>query len=135
MLPLAALPPLRLLIADREVASGEALAGTLRKVQHFEFVGIVPPERALQQAALRRVNIVLLDVLKPHDASAALCQGLCALAPRPIVIALTTFGDAEEERALRRAGANEYLLKEVASQKLAETIHQIFTRAHEVRVH
>ena len=128
MLSAATIPPIRLLITDRQPASQEALIGLFRKLGSFEFVGIVPPEEAIRQAALRRVNVVLLDVLKPHDSSVRLCQGLCALSPRPTVIALTTFANLVEEQALRAAGAADYLLKEVRLEKLVHAIHQIHSR-------
>ena len=97
---------MRLLITERQQSSRDALMSLLRTADGFEFIGAVPPEMAIQQAVIQRANVVLLDVLKPHTASAALCQALCALSPRPIVIALTSFAEPEEEQALRAAGAD-----------------------------
>ncbi len=130
MQPAAITPPMRLLITERQQASRDALMSLLRTANSFEFIEAVPPERAVQQAAIWRANLVLLDVLKPHAASVALCQALCALSPRPIVIALTSFGEPEEEQALRAAGVDGYLLKEVSLKKLIDTVTLIFARKH-----
>ena len=128
MPPAAPLPPMRLLITDREPASRDALMGLLRNVSGFEFIGAVPPGEAIRQAALRRVNVVLLDVFKPHADSARLCRDLCALPSPPTVIALTTFADPAEELDLRRAGASGYLLKEVNLGRLVRAIRLILGR-------
>ena len=128
MLPSAAIPSIRLLIADRQAATRDALMGLLRGKAGVEFIGAVSPEHAVWQAALRQVNLVLLDVIKPHAASARLCQELCTLSPRPAVIALTTFADLDEEQALREAGAAGYLLKKVHPEKLMNAIRLIVAR-------
>ena len=135
MQPAAITPPMRLLITERQQSSRDALMSLLRTTDGFEFIGAVPPEMAIQQAVIQRATVVLLDVLKPHTASAALCQALCALSPRPIVIALTSFGEPEEEQALRAAGADSYLLKEVSFKKLIDTVTLIFVRHHAGSVH
>lgn len=129
------LPPIRLLITDRDPASREALLGLLRAAPGFEFIGIVPPEDALRQAAIRRVNVVLLDIIKPHEASVQTCRSLGALSPAPIVIALTTIADPDEEKALLKAGAVGYLLKEVHLEKLIHAIHQIIARERSILDH
>lgn len=128
MSPTVRLPPIRLLITDRDLASREGLASLLRTAQGFEIVGAVAPEAAGVQAAALRADAVLLDVVKPHHNGVKVCQELCALSPRPIVIALTTFADPDEEQDLRHAGAAGYLLKEVHPGKLIHTISLIFAR-------
>ena len=130
MQPAAITPPMRLLITERQQSSSDALMSLLRTTDGFEFIGAVSPEMAIQQAVIQRANVVLLDVLKPHTSSAALCQALCALSPRPIVIALTSFAEPEEEQALRAAGADGYVLKEVSLGKLLDTVTLIFARNH-----
>ena len=123
------LPPIRLLITDREPASREVLLSLFRAAPGFDSIKVVSPEEAIPQAALDRVHVVLLDVVRPHEISVKVCQGLRALSPSPIVIALATFADPKEEEALRDAGAAGYLLKEVHLEKLVDAIHQIV--AHE----
>ncbi len=125
MLPTPALPTIRLLITDRQPASREALVGLLRTAQDFEIVGTASPDQAIHQAADLRAEAVLLDVVKPHHNSVKVCQELCALSPQPIVIAMTTFADPDEEQDLRHAGAAGYLLKEVHPEKLVHAIRLI----------
>lgn len=126
------LPPIRLLITDRDPASREALLGLLRAAPGFEFIGIAPPEDAIRQAAIRRVNVVLLDIIKPHEASVQACRSLRALSPAPIVIAFTTLADLAEEKALLTAGAAGYLLKEVRLEQLIHAIRQIVARERSI---
>ena len=128
MLPSATPFSIRLLIVERNPATRDALISLLKPVPGIEFIGAVPPESAVRQAVLRRVNVVLLDVLKPHASSARLCQELCALTPRPAVMAMTTFANLNEERDLRCSGAVGYWLKEVHLEKLVYAIRHIWTQ-------
>lgn len=119
------LSPIRLLVTDREPSSREALSALLRASPGIDLIGVVPTEEAIRQALIRHVNVVLLDIDKPYEKSVKVCRGLRALSPAPIVIALTTIADPDEEQALIEAGAAGYLLKEVHLEKLTKAIHQI----------
>jgi DNA-binding NarL/FixJ family response regulator len=128
MLAAAEPPTIRLLVTARDPALRDGLAALLRRAPGLEIMAVVTPDAARSQAAATRVDAVVLDVAKPHADSVRVCRDLCALVPRPTVIALTTYADPEEERALRDAGAAAYLLKEVHLERLIHAVRQVIAR-------
>jgi two-component system, OmpR family, response regulator len=74
---------------------------------------------------LQKPDFVVLDIILPGESGFEICDRL-KHSDRTIPILIFTAIDSDESRALAtRVGADEYLTKPVAPDKLVETIHRV----------
>jgi DNA-binding NarL/FixJ family response regulator len=115
--------PVRVLLVDDQALFREALATLLEVRAEMEVVGEAGDgAAALEQAALLRPDVVLMDLHMPVLDGIAATRRLKAERPEVRVLALTTFDDDEDVFAALRAGAVGYLLKDVSSDRLVEAV-------------
>lgn len=118
--------PIRVLLVDDQGIMREGLAAVLERSETIEVVG----QAADGATALRLfqelepdVNIVDLR-MSPMD-GVDLTQAMRDMNPHARVVLLTTYDTDEEVFRGLKAGASSYLLKDIDSPTLIETIHAV----------
>lgn len=117
---------IRVLIVDDHAIMREGLAAVLGANAGFEIVAQVGDgTSALRAFTEHAPDVSIVDLrMKPMD-GVELTQAMRALDPNARVILLTTYDTDEEVFRGLRAGAASYLLKEVDSRRLMETIRVV----------
>jgi DNA-binding response OmpR family regulator len=72
--------------------------------------------------------VVLLDWRLPDESGPSLCRRLSEHVPRPAIVMLTGLDDPRDRNAARKAGADDYFVKGVDPDVLAEALLQHATR-------
>jgi len=117
---------IRVLIADDHKIMLAGLRSLLEKQTDFEVVGEADNGRkAVQMAQEKKPDVVVMDVSMPDlngiEATTQIIESL----PETRVIALSMHSDKRFVMGMLRAGASGYLLKDCASQELANAILQV----------
>jgi DNA-binding NarL/FixJ family response regulator len=116
---------IRVLIADDHPLFRVGLAHALR-ARGFDVVAEAENGRnAVDLARTLRPELAVLDVRMPEMDGVEACRLLCAEAPAPHVVMLTTFDEPALVAAAAEAGATAYLSKETDPHRLAETLMRI----------
>ena len=119
-------PPVRILIVDDQELFREGLHILLAMQPDLQVVGEARNgEEALRLAGALKPDIILMDLRMPVLNGVAATRHLKRAQPEIKVIVLTTFDDDEDVFEGLRAGAVGYVLKDVASEQLAEAIRAI----------
>ncbi|MGD0207245.1 MAG: response regulator transcription factor [Verrucomicrobiota bacterium] len=118
--------PIRILLAEDQTLMRQGLKTILELESGFEVAGEAEDGKAAVKLALQlRPDIILMDVQMPQlngvEATAAICRSW----PEAKVIILTTFDRDDYVFQGVRAGAVGYLLKDLPSPKLVETIRRV----------
>jgi DNA-binding NarL/FixJ family response regulator len=119
---------IRVLIADDHKIMLAGLRSLLEKQTDIEVVGEADNGRkAVQMAQEKKPDVVVMDVSMPDlngiEATTQISESL----PETRVIALSMHSDKRFVMGMLRAGASGYLLKDCASQELANAILQVAT--------
>ncbi len=115
---LASLPKRRILVVDDNVDAADALAELLRDYGH-EVRAVHDGPSAIREAALRRPDIVLLDIGMPgFDGYEVARRMRTGLGLKATLVALTGFGEARHRRLSRDAGFDQHVTKPVDITKL-----------------
>jgi len=117
---------IRVLIADDHKIMLAGLRSLLEKQTDFDVVAEAENGRkAVQMAQEKKPDVVVMDVSMPDlngiEATTQIVESL----PGTRVIALSMHSDKRFVMGMLRAGASGYLLKDCASQELANAIHQV----------
>ena len=114
---------IRVLLVDDQALFCEGLRTLLDLQPDIEVVGEANNGReAIECVARAAPDVVLMDIQMPVLDGVAATRDIRAHHPNTQVIVLTTFDDDEHVFEGLRAGAVGYLLKDVASDRLAEAI-------------
>ncbi len=114
---------IRVLLVDDQALFCEGLRTLLDLQPDIEVVGEANNGReAIECVARAAPDVVLMDMQMPVLDGVAATRDIRAHHPNTRVIVLTTFDDDEYVFEALRAGAVGYLLKDVASDRLAEAI-------------
>ena len=114
---------IRVLLVDDQALFCEGLRTLLDLQPDIEVVGEANNGReAIECVARVAPDVVLMDMKMPVLDGVAATRAIRANHPNTQVIVLTTFDDDEYVFEALRAGAVGYLLKDVASDRLAEAI-------------
>ena len=114
---------IRVLLVDDQALFCEGLRTLLDLQPDIEVVGEANNGReAIECVARAAPDVVLMDMQMPVLDGVAATRDIRAHHPNTQVIVLTTFDDDEHVFEGLRAGAVGYLLKDVASDRLAEAI-------------
>jgi CheY-like chemotaxis protein len=121
-------PPLRVLVVEDYPDAGESLAMLLRLYGHE--VEVAPDgATALQMARGSRPNVLLVDIGLPGEDGYAVAKRLRGLLPaKPLLIALTGYGQARDCQRSRDEGFDHHLLKPFDPRKLENLLEQFANR-------
>ncbi len=114
---------IRVLLVDDQALFREGLETLLSVHKDIQVIGQAGNgQEAIDLALKFRPNVILMDIQMPILDGIGATRRLRQLFPDCRVIALTTFDDKETIFDALRAGAVGYLLKDVGSAQLAESI-------------
>jgi len=117
---------IRVLIADDHKIMLAGLRSLLEKQTDFEVVAEAENGRkAVQMAQEKKPDIVVMDVSMPDLNGIEATTQIIETLPETRVIALSMHSDKRFVIGMLRAGASGYLLKDCASQELANAISQV----------
>ena len=119
---------IRVLIADDHKIMLAGLRSLLEKQTDFDVVGEADNGRlAVKMAHEKKPDVVVMDVSMPDLNGIEATMQICESLPETRVIALSMHSDKRFVMGMLRAGASGYLLKDCASQELANAILQVAT--------
>ena len=99
------------------------LARRLTSLEDIEVVGTTgDSEEGLRLVSQLRPDLVLLDVKMKNADGMEVCRRACSSSKGVKVAVLTSYSDQEERRKANQSGAQGYLLKEIDTPKLAQSI-------------
>jgi PAS domain S-box-containing protein len=114
---------LRVLLADDHPVLREGLVRLLREQPDIEVVGEAGDgEAAVRLARQLQPDVLVVDVSMPHVDGLEATRQLSAEQPALRIVALSMHEDDETERAMRDAGAAEYLVKSGPPERLVAAI-------------
>jgi two-component system response regulator DevR len=114
---------IRVLIVDDHELVRVGLRTLLSTDPEIEVLGeAAAGAQAIAMAREQRPDVVLLDAHLPDFRGPDVCRRLRAAVPDAVVAMLTTFTDDELVRDCVRAGAQGYLLKDIAQLDLSRSI-------------
>ena len=117
---------IRVLIADDHKIMLAGLRSLLEKQADIEVVGAAENGRkAVQMAQEKNPDVVVMDVSMPDLNGIEATMQIIESLPDTRVIALSMHSDKRFVMGMLRAGASGYLLKDCASQELANAIVQV----------
>jgi two-component system response regulator NreC len=117
---------IRVLIADDHKIMLAGLRSLLEKQTDFEVVGEAENGRkAVQMAQEKTPDVVVMDVSMPDLNGIEATMQIIESLPKTRVVALSMHSDKRFVMGMLRAGASGYLLKDCASQELANAIVQV----------
>ena len=117
---------IRVLIADDHKIMLAGLRSLLEKQSDIEVVGEAENGRkAVQMAQEKKPDVVVMDVSMPDLNGIEATTQIKESVPESRVIALSMHSDKRFVMGMLRAGAAGYLLKDCASQELANAIAQV----------
>ena len=124
---------IKILLVDDHTILREGLAAVLNAVDGFEVVGQAADGRAALDAYRELTpDVAIVDLrMTPMD-GVTLTQALRDVNPNARVILVTTYDTDEEIFRGLRAGASSYLLKDVDSSRLADTIRSVHAGRKEI---
>ena len=124
---------IRILLVDDHTILREGLAAVLNAVEGFEVVGQAGDGNAALDAFRNLApDVAIVDLrMRPMD-GVELTKAMREESPNARVILLTTYDTDEEIFRGLRAGAASYLLKDVDSTKLADTIRAVHAGRKEI---
>jgi CheY-like chemotaxis protein len=103
--------PLSILVVDDNADAAETLAKLLR-LDGCDVRAAMSGREALAQLNGWQPDVALLDLAMPKMDGFAIAQHFCAGAvPRPLLAAITGFGDAETAAKAKRVGFDHHFLK------------------------
>jgi two-component system response regulator DevR len=116
----------RLLIVDDHQVVRVGLRTMLDRFPSLEVVGdAANVKEAMDKAGKLQPDVVLLDVRLGEENGFEVCRQLQAMEKHVRVLVLTSFADDQAVVEAISAGADGYLLKEIASEALVRAIEQV----------
>ena len=116
---------LRVLVVDDQQIVREGLATILDLLADVNVVGTASDgAQALELVALRRPDVVLLDLHMPVLDGVATTRRIVAEQPSTAVLILTTFGEDDDALEALRAGARGVLTKDAGHEEISRALHQ-----------
>ena len=117
---------LQVYLIEEHTQVREALAERLSNIEGVELVGQAgDAQDALREVERLRPQVILIESKREDGLGLELVRQAARSAWNPQVVVLTTYEVAWERRAVRRAGAHEYLLKEIDSAELLKRIQAL----------
>jgi len=121
--------PVRVLVADDQALFRRGVIVVLSSHKDIDVVGeACDGEEAVAKARDLKPDVVLMDVRMPRLSGIEAARHIRRLLPGTEVVMLTVSDEEEDLYESVKAGANGYLLKEVAIEEIAETVRAIVQR-------
>ena len=118
--------PVKVLVADGQALFRRGLSVVLSASQDIEVIGEAGDgEEAVAKAHELSPDVVLMDVRMPRLSGIEAARQIRLGLPATEVLMLTVSDEEEDLYESVKAGANGYLLKEVAIEEIAETVRAI----------
>jgi DNA-binding response OmpR family regulator len=109
------------LVVDDDPATRRLVSIWLEE-RGFEVHDAKDGESGLREAARLNPDIVLLDWRMPDESGGSICHRLAESVPRPAIVMHTGLDDPRERAAAREAGADDFLVKGIDPDALAERL-------------
>jgi two-component system response regulator DevR len=117
---------LRILIVDDHEVVRLGLRSLLDQHDDFEVVDDVgSAEDAVKSAIAHEPDLVLMDIRLPGESGIEACEKIVDELPDTKVIMLTSYAEDEMLFSAIRAGASGYVLKQVGSEELVQSIEAV----------
>ncbi len=115
--------PIRILVVDDQPLMRDGIASLLARQSDLRVIGQASHGiEAVEQAQSAQPDVILMDIRMPLMDGIHATQEITKSQPGAKVLMLTTFDDDEYIVASLRAGAVGYVLKDIASEELAEAV-------------
>jgi CheY-like chemotaxis protein len=116
---------MRVLVVEDNPMAADGLARLLRAAGHTVEV-VADGAAAVRAAEDNHPDVVLLDIGLPGPSGWEVAAQLHALPAdkRPLLVAVTGYGDAEDRRRSREVGIDLYLIKPVDPEKLQRLLER-----------
>jgi two-component system response regulator RegX3 len=118
----------RILLVEDERIIRETVAAYLEK-EGFWVTAVVDGAAALDQAARKRFDLVVLDLNLPKVSGEEVCRRIRDTSDVPIIM-LTAKGSEEEKIRGLEIGADDYLVKPFSPRELIARVRALMRRAH-----
>jgi DNA-binding NarL/FixJ family response regulator len=117
---------IRIFLVDDQRLVCETLKTHLEVDKDFQVVGTANNgEKAIEQIAILKPDIVLIDIEMPGMDGLTATKIICERHPEVKVVVLSAYDDDNYLLKALRAGAKGYLLKNITSQELVNTIRSV----------
>ena len=121
--------PIRVVVADDQALFRRGLSVVLAASEDIEVVGEASDgEEAVAKAQELTPDVVLMDVRMPRLSGIEAARHIRRILPATEILMLTVSDEEEDLYESVKAGANGYLLKEIAIEEIAETVRAIVQR-------
>jgi two-component system NarL family response regulator len=121
--------PIRVVVADDQALFRRGLTVVLSVSDDIEVVGEASDgEEAVAKAQELTPDVVLMDVRMPRLSGIEAARHIRRILPATEILMLTVSDEEEDLYESVKAGANGYLLKEIAIEEIAETVRAIVQR-------
>jgi DNA-binding NarL/FixJ family response regulator len=118
--------PVRVLVVDDQALFRRGLVVVLSASSDVEVVGeAADGEEAVALAQELKPDVVTMDVRMPRLSGVEATRHIRRVLPGTEVLVLTVSDDEDDLYEAVKAGANGYLLKEIAVEEIAETVRAI----------
>lgn len=116
--------PLRVLVVD-DVADAAAMLTLALRLEGFNATAVSSPASALAAASSTTFDAVILDIAMPGMHGYALANRICGLrSVRPLLIAVTGYGQEQDRERSRNEGFDHHFLKPADIAELAAVLHK-----------
>jgi len=117
---------IHVLLADDHDLVREGIKSTLRGHDEFSVVGEARDgEQAVREALRLGPELVVMDVRMPKMGGIEACREIRSVRPEINVLMLTSYADERAVMAALMAGANGFMLKEVATADLHQAMRTV----------
>ena len=114
---------IRVMLADDHGVVSDGLGRLIEALEDIELVGVARDgAEAVERARELQPDVVLMDLEMPRKDGIEATREILAERPETAVLVLTSFSDRSRILGALDAGARGYLLKDVASEEVAEGI-------------
>lgn len=118
--------PIQVLVVDDHEVVRLGLRKLLGKHSAFKIVGEASTAAdALSQTLTHQPDVVLLDIRLPEGGGIEACREILNSCPKTRVLFLTSYADDATMLAALLAGAHGYLLKEIVSEALIQSVKAV----------
>jgi two-component system KDP operon response regulator KdpE len=123
-------PHAKILVVDDEPRVVRLVSEVLTATGH-QVIAACDGQAALEAAAVEQPDLILLDVLLPHDLDGyAVCQRLRTFSDTPVIMLTAKALEGDMLRGFD-AGADDYLTKPFSAKELVARVRAVLRRTHQ----